>query len=183
MTTSKAYIDFIKKLKNIYEEREAENIADWIFENVTGFKKWERRANADKELTEIPSNKIEKYLEELLQNKPVQYVLGEWWFYKRKFYVNENVLIPRPETEELVEWIIKDISEINTNASKPTNIIDIGTGSGCIPISLKKQLPKQNVTSIDISEKALLVAKKNAEDLKAEIEFFQIDFLNKKEWN
>ena len=182
MTTTQAYIDFVKKLKTIYDEREAGNIADWVFENITGFKKWERRENGTNELSEIHLNKIETCLGELLQNKPVQYVLNECWFYKRKFYVNENVLIPRPETEELVEWIVKDISEINTGDSKPTNIIDIGTGSGCIPISLKKELSDINITSIDISEKALAVAKKNAEDLNAKIEFLQIDFLNKNEW-
>lgn len=183
MTTNQAYIDFIKKLKIIYDEREAENIADWVFENITGLKKWERRENGTNELPVIHSNKIGKYLGELLQNKPVQYVLNECWFYKRKFYVNETVLIPRPETEELVEWIIKDIREINARDSKPTNIIDIGTGSGCIPISLKKELSKTNITAIDISEKALSVAKMNAKDLKAEIDFLQIDFLNKTEWN
>lgn len=183
MTTKQVYIDFVKKLKTIYDEREAENIADWVYENSTGLKKWERRANGAKELPEIHFNKIEKYLGELLQNKPVQYVLNECWFYKRKFYVNENVLIPRPETEELVEWIIKDIREINARDSKPTNIIDVGTGSGCIPISLKKELSKTNITAIDISEKALSVAKKNAKNLKAEIKFPQIDFLNKNEWN
>ncbi|HET7117446.1 MAG TPA: peptide chain release factor N(5)-glutamine methyltransferase, partial [Hanamia sp.] len=190
MTTTEAYIDFIKKLKTIYDEREADNIADWVFENVTDLKKWERRIDGNRELAEIHSNKIREYLRELLQNKPVQYVLNECWFYKRKFFVNENVLIPRPETEELVEWIIKDIQEINAGNSKPTylsdrqaNIIDIGTGSGCVSISLKKELSKQNVAAIDISEKALSVAKKNAEDLNAEIEFLKIDFLNKKEWN
>lgn len=183
MTTNQAYIDFIKKLKIIYDERETENIADWVFENITGLKKWERRENGANELFETYLKKIEKYLEELLQNKPVQYVLNESWFYKRKFYVNKNVLIPRPETEELVEWIIKDILEINVRDNKPTNIIDIGTGSGCIPISLKKELSKTNIAAIDISEKALTVAKKNAKDLKAEIEFLQIDFLHKNEWN
>lgn len=190
MTTTEAYIDFIKKLKTIYDEREADNIADWVFENVTGLKKWERRINGNIELQKIHSNKIQKYLRELLQNKPVQYVLNECWFYKWKFFVNENVLIPRPETEELVEWVIKDTREMFMGDSKPTyrsdrqaNIIDIGTGSGCISISLKKELSKQNVTTIDISEKALSVAKKNAEDLNAEIEFLHIDFLNKDEWN
>ena len=183
MTTTQVYIDFVKKLKTVYDERETENIADWVFENITGLKKWERRENGTNELPEIHFNKIEKYLGELLQNKPVQYVLNECWFYKRKFYVNENVLIPRPETEELVEWIIKDIREINARDSKPTNIIDVGTGSGCIPISLKKELSKTNITAIDISEKALSVAKKNAKNLKAEIKFPQIDFLNKNEWN
>lgn len=185
MTGTLANIDFIKKLKTIYDEREAENIADWVFENVTGLKKWERRENGNIELPEIHSEKIKKYLEELLQNKPVQYVLSETWFYKRKFYVNENVLIPRPETEELVEWVISDLRStmLDVRVAESLEIIDIGTGSGCIPVSIKKELPGVNITAIEVSEKALLVAKKNAQELNAEISFLQINFLNESEWN
>lgn len=189
MTTTEAYISFIKKLKTIYDERESGNIADWVFENILGLKKWERRANGNNELPEILSNKIQKYLEELLHNKPVQYILNESWFYKRKFYVNENVLIPRPETEELVEWIANDLKmEVVPNLKPGTlnqipDIIDIGTGSGCIAVSLKKELPNLHIAAIDISEKALLVARKNAKELKAEIDFLLINFLNKNEWN
>jgi release factor glutamine methyltransferase len=97
-----------------------------------------------------------------------------------KFFVEENVLIPRPETEELVEWIVTDFKQGKN--SKPINIIDIGTGSGCIPIALKKELSNSNITAIDVSEKALLVAKKNAENLNATIHFLQIDFLDKNGW-
>lgn len=175
MTTEEAYIDFIKSLKTIYDEREAENIVDWIFENVTGSKKLERRLNRNGELKENDFLQLQNYLQQLLQHKPVQYVLQEAWFYKLKFFVNENVLIPRPETEELVEWIVSD-------ASKPTNIIDIGTGSGCIGIALKKEFPKANVTAIDTSEKALEVAKKNSIELNANINFLQINFLEEEEW-
>ena len=185
MTTTLAHIDFIKKLKIIYDERESENIADWVFENVTGLKKWERRENGKIELPEIYSKKIQTYLDELLQNKPVQYVLNETWFYKRKFYVNENVLIPRPETEELVEWIIADVrsTKFDVRGRESVQVIDIGTGSGCIPVSIKRELPGVNITAIDVSEKALLVAKKNAQELNAEISFLQINFLNESEWN
>jgi release factor glutamine methyltransferase len=87
-------------------------------------------------------------------------------------------LIPRPETEELVEWIIID----SNDKIKPTNIIDIGTGSGCISISLKKELKDANITAIDASEKALQVAKKNSLELNTEIDFLQLDFLNEEEW-
>jgi release factor glutamine methyltransferase len=186
MTTAQAFIGFKKKLQSIYDEREADNISDWVFENVTGLKKWERRNNQN-ELTEFYSNKLEKYLDELLQHKPVQYVLNEAWFYKMKFFVNEHVLIPRPETEELVEWIVDDfrikIGDLGFKEKLNFRIIDIGTGSGCIPVSLKKELPNANVTAIDISEKALLVARKNANELNAGIDFLQIDFLKENEWN
>jgi release factor glutamine methyltransferase len=123
---------------------------------------------------------LQNYLQQLLQHKPVQYVLNEAWFYKMKFFVNENVLIPRPETEELVEWIIKDVR--CTMANVYCSILDIGTGSGCIPISLKRGLHNANVTAIDVSEKALQIAKKNAEELDAEIDFLQIDFLDESKW-
>jgi release factor glutamine methyltransferase len=187
MTIAQAYFEFTEKLKTIYEDREADNISDWVFENVTGLKRWQRRENQNKNLEKSHLEKLKNYLDELLKHKPVQYVLNEAWFYKMKFFVNENVLIPRPETEELIEWIISDFKK--EKDSKPTlpggrqvNIIDIGTGSGCIPIALKKELPDSNITSIDVSEEALSVANKNAAALHLAIEFFKIDFLKKNEW-
>src|SRR5690606_12664891 len=103
------------------------------------------------------------------------------WFYKRKFYVNENVLIPRPETEELVEWVLKDVK--NSRSTEKFEIIDIGTGSGCIPVSLKKELPFCEITTADISEDALKVAKKNADIHNSEIQLVKIDFLDGSNWN
>jgi release factor glutamine methyltransferase len=183
MTIEHAYIDFKTELQTVYDEREAENIADWIFENVTGLKRWERRNNKS-EIAGAHFKTLEKFLKELLKHKPVQYILNEAWFYKRKFFVDENVLIPRPETEELVEWIVGDVrrtmSDVRCNES--FEIIDIGTGSGCIPVSLKKELQNINVTAIDVSEKALHVARKNADNLDAKIDFFKIDFLNENNW-
>ena len=179
MTTTQAYNDFQNQLKKIYDERESENISDWVFENVTGQKRWERRNNPNK-LKEAYFHQLQNYLQQLLVQKPVQYVLNEAWFYKMKFFVNENVLIPRPETEELVEWIIKNVRR--TTYDVRCTILDIGTGSGCIPVSLKRELHNTNVTAIDVSEKALRVAKKNAESLDAKIDFLKIDFLNENNW-
>ena len=183
MTTNQAYNDFAKELKNIYENREADNITDWVFEFVTGLKKWEIRNNKS-ELKEPVAEQLKEYLKELLQHKPVQYVLKEAWFYKRRFYVDENVLIPRPETEELVEWIVNDVRSEKFDVRNKNNfkIIDIGTGSGCIPLSIKRELPDSLINAIDVSEKALQVAKRNSEELNAEINFLQIDFLNENEW-
>jgi len=93
-----------------------------------------------------------------------------------KFYVNEHVLIPRPETEELIELIIKTNNPIS-------NILDIGTGSGCIPITLKKKIPHTTIVTIDVSEDALVVAKKNAAELNVEIELNQLNFLDETNWN
>jgi release factor glutamine methyltransferase len=184
MTIQQTYIDFKNQLESIYEEREADNIADWVFENITGLKKWERRNNS-LQLSEIHQHQLDQSLAELMQHKPVQYVLNEAWFYKRKFYVNENVLIPRPETEELVEWIVADVRStmLDVPSKNKFRIIDIGTGSGCIPVSLKKEIPNAHVTAIDISQKVVFVASKNAKDLGAEIDFLENDFLNEAEWN
>ena len=187
MTTGKAYMDFINSLKAIYEDREADNISDWFFENVTGLKKWERRENKNGELNATHWERLKNELKELLKHKPVQYVLKEAWFYKMKFLVDENVLIPRPETEELIEWIINDFKKERDSKptmpdGRPANIIDIGTGSGCIAVALKKELPDSNITAIDISEKALSVAKKNATELNTPVNFFQINFLNENAW-
>lgn len=175
MNLSEFYNHFTNSLATIYESREAENISDWVFENITGLKKWERRTNRTTELDLVVQNELDQVLSELMTHKPVQYILNEAWFYKRKFYVNENVLIPRPETEELVEWVITDSKQ---NKEPGTiNILDIGTGSGCIAISLKKELPVAGVMAIDVSEKALEVAKKNALLLDAYLEFLHCDFL------
>jgi release factor glutamine methyltransferase len=181
MTTGKAYKDFVTSLKTIYDDREADNIADWVFEKVTGSTKLQRRLNRNDDFEESEFLQLQNYVQQLLSHKPVQYVLHEAWFYKMKFFVNEDVLIPRPETEELVEWIVNDANS-ETIGNKPTNIIDIGTGSGCIGISLKKELPNATVLAIDLSKKALEVAKKNSSELKAEIEFLNHDFLNEEEW-
>ena len=178
MTTTQFEATFKSQLKSIYDDREANNITDWVFENVTGLKKWQRRNNQNT-LSDTQKNQLDKYLKELLQSKPVQYVLNEVWFYKRKYYVNEDVLIPRPETEELVEWIIQDLK---ATQKRKLHIIDIGTGSGCIPVTLKLELSNAMVDAIDIGDKALLVAKKNAYQLKASINFFQTNFLKNIEW-
>jgi release factor glutamine methyltransferase len=184
MTTEQGYNDFLKQLNSIYEDREASNITDWIFENVTGFNRLERRLNKNVELEKALIQKLEKYRAELLQCKPVQYVLNEAWFYKMKFYVNEHVLIPRPETEELAEWIAEDTRTAMFDIGfDDLKILDVGTGSGCIAISIKKELRNINITAIDISEEALKVAKKNAHTLHTKINFLQIDFLNESLWD
>ncbi|MEO6188102.1 MAG: peptide chain release factor N(5)-glutamine methyltransferase [Ginsengibacter sp.] len=180
MTIAQYYQQCRTELSSIYESREAENIADWIFEEVTGLKKWQRR-NATVQLSSNHLLVLEQYISLLMQHKPVQYVLGYAWFYKRKFFVNENVLIPRPETEELVSWIVQDFPSGTKATAKSCSILDIGTGSGCIAISLKKELPDCNITAIDVSEGALAVAKKNGEVLHAEINFQRINFLEESE--
>jgi release factor glutamine methyltransferase len=184
MTTEQCYKDFLNELGKIYEKNEAANISDWVFENVTGQKRHERRVHKNENVSNDNFRRLQKYLSELMTHEPVQYVLSEAWFYKMKFYVNEYVLIPRPETEELVEWITKEVrSTVYGLRNKELEILDIGTGSGCIPISLNSKLRNIQITSIDISGEALKVASKNAEALHAEINFVQLDFLNEKFWD
>ncbi len=184
MTTEQCYNDFLKQLSLIYQSREAANITDWVFENLAHLKRMDRNVNRNVELGKDTSSKLESCLAELLTHKPVQYVLKEAWFYKMRFYVNENVLIPRPETEELVEWIVRDIRSLKPGKQNPKlKILDIGTGSGCIAISIKTELENSDVASVDVSKKALSVANKNAVALRTQINFLQIDFLDESIWN
>ncbi len=181
MTTELYYNDFLNRLISIYEPREAANITEWVFENVTGLKRLQIELQKNAELKKEYLTKLEDYLKKLLQHKPVQYVLNEAWFYKMKFYVNEHVLIPRPETEELVGWAISDIKNYKTKDE--FKVLDIGAGSGCMGVSVKKELANLNVTAIDISKDALQVAGKNAELLNTKINFIEIDFLNEESWS
>ncbi|KAA9041324.1 peptide chain release factor N(5)-glutamine methyltransferase [Ginsengibacter hankyongi] len=184
MTTEQYHNDFLNQLISIYERREAANITDWVFENITGLKRLERSLKRNVELEIDLIKELEKCLHELLKYRPVQYVLNEAWFYKMKFYVNENVLIPRPETEELVEWVVLDVrSTMYDVRGEEFGILDVGTGSGCIAVSIKNELENIEVTAIDVSEEALKVAKKNADTLQPKINFLQVDFLNESLWN
>lgn len=176
MTIQETYHLLQEALKNIYDIDEASNIADLVIEHVTGYKKLGRITHKQLVLTEQQTHAIDVFKSTLLQNKPVQYVLQEAWFYEMKFYVNEHVLIPRPETEELVELVTKTNSPIS-------NILDIGTGSGSIAITLKKKISHTTIVAIDVSEDALVVAKKNAAELNVEIEFKQLNFLDETNWN
>jgi release factor glutamine methyltransferase len=178
MTVEKIYKEFVDKLVGTYESREADNIADWVFETITGSKRLERSSNKGIILSDDIYERLNNALQRLLRNEPVQYVLGEAYFYKRRFIVNKHVLIPRPETEELVEEIKKKELKIK----QELKILDIGTGSGCIAISIKKELPGAEVTAIDVSEEALKVARDNATSLDAEVIFRQKDFLNEYSW-
>jgi release factor glutamine methyltransferase len=125
-------------------------------------------------LSEKSESQIYNIIQELKRFKPLQYILGETEFYGLRFFVDSAVLIPRPETEELVEWVISDCK-----GKDNLSIIDIGTGSGCIPIALAKNLPKAQVFAIDISEDALDIARKNALENMVNIQFIQSDILKR----
>ena len=174
MTMQEATYFMLNKLSTIYDKGEASQIMDWAMEYLTGSKKAERMLYKNAAITEKEETQLHEYTERLMQHEPVQYLLNEAWFGGLKFYVDKRVLIPRPETEELVEWIIND----NKAPSHNLKILDIGTGSGCIPISLKLKIPTAEIWACDISPGALEVAKRNATAHEMDINFVQLDFLD-----
>jgi HemK family putative methylases len=127
----------------------------------------------NEELT-IQDEQLQHIFSELRTQKPLQYVLGYEWFGKFKFKVNEHVLIPRPETEELAQWIVTDNKDSNSNLQ----ILDIGTGSGCIAIYLAHFLPSSSITAIDISNEALWIANENADRYDVSVQFVEYDILH-----
>ncbi len=178
LTFNQAFYESVNKLQSLYDAHEASAIAHELMLHITGLDKIQRLMDKDKEFTIPQQEQFDGMLTDLLKGRPLQYVIGLAWFMGRKYVVNENVLIPRPETEELVQWIIDEWKGKNEEIS----IMDIGTGSGCIPISLKLALPSANISTCDISKGAISVATENAENLAAQIGFIQMDFLDESEW-
>jgi len=177
-----------KQLETYYDESEASNIADLLIENISSLSKSDRLAQKEQLLSSSQLNKLNDYIQRLLQYEPVQYILNEAHFYKMKLYVDKNVLIPRPETEELVEWIINDVrasgkdvfqkAATDADATTQLKILDVGTGSGCIALALKKKMPKAEVWGCDISDKALTVARRNGSELDIRVDFQSADYLD-----
>ncbi|SFQ16509.1 peptide chain release factor N(5)-glutamine methyltransferase [Parafilimonas terrae] len=175
MTISEAGKILQSSLNTIYDQREASNISNLLMEKLTGFSRSERMIYKDNFLTDSQVSYLKKNIERLLQNTPVQYIINETWFAGMPFYVDENVLIPRPETEELVELILQNS---HNSGLKAPSVLDIGTGSGCIAISIKKKFPGSNVYALDISDKSLEIAIKNAVNNNVSVHFFEADILN-----
>lgn len=179
MKRSAFYTYFLEQLLSAYSKNEASIITKWVWESMAGISDAALLNNENAAISEPDVMILKDALHQLLLHKPVQYVTGESWFYKMKLKVNEQVLIPRPETEELVELVIK---EIESGKIKNPSILDIGTGSGCIAIALKKQLPSSSITAIDSSEAALQIAMENATLHATEIKFMPLDFLDEMQW-
>ena len=178
MVITDLYRSFLKDLSTLYSNEEASVITSLIFEHFMGID----RAAIIKEPGRLVDEKIipaiNASLEELLAHKPVQYITGEAWFYKIKLKVSPAVLIPRPETEELAELVIHEIK------NRPfCKIIDIGTGSGCLAIAIKKEVPSSLLTALDSSGKALDIAKENAAKQFTKIHFIDLDFLDEKSYS
>ncbi len=158
MTVQQCFQQLQQQLVALYEPPEAEQIANMVIEKVTGLHKMDRILNGQTPVNARHLEQLQHYAGQLQQYKPVQYLLKEAWFYKMPFYVDEHVLIPRPETEELVNLIVEDYS----NQLNVLEVIDIGSGSGCIAVSIAAELPSAIVTAADISEHALAVISLNA---------------------
>ena len=168
--------EFLKELSSLYDEKEIESFFYIILEQFHNKKRIDLALNPEMEMDALQLLRWETVLAELKKEKPIQYILGETEFYGLRFLVNENTLIPRPETEELVEWIIESTNyELQSTTLK---IVDIGTGSGCIAISLAKNLPSAQVSAIDVSQKALATANKNAEINEVKVNFINVDILD-----
>ena len=161
------------QLADQFDAIELNSLLSMLFEHVTGNNQLQQVINKNEVLSEAQLIDLKKYADALANGKPIQYILGKAWFMGKEYIVNDQVLIPRPETEELVEWVIEYAEIIN----KPLAIIDIGTGSGCIPIAIKTALPDCNLSGLDVSEGALAVAKLNAEKLNTQIEWISQDIL------
>ena len=183
MLNSHEIISRIKlELNGFYSASELGIIAQQLVAKVTGLSHTDILTNKSINLTTKQIQLLEDFLERLKKFEPIQYIVGETEFFGMRFFVNNNVLIPRPETEELIEWILSRYDK-----NREIKILDIGTGSGCIAIALKKFLPNSQVFALDISENALKTAKQNAEQNGVKIEFLHkdilSDFIDETQWD
>jgi release factor glutamine methyltransferase len=212
MTIGEIYDSMTDQLKAVYDEREAASITGLVLETRLGIRRIDRILRKTEALDPALEAGLRSDLHALLQNEPVQYVLGEAWFDGLLLKVNGHVLIPRPETEELVHWVADDVkmaSDMKTRTKAPSDqntaitgqteiitgppavitgppapsILDIGTGSGCIPIALQKHLPGALITGLDISPEALLLARENADRHQMPVLFLKADILDDATWS
>ena len=175
-------------LKEIYDDAEAGNIASLAMEHLTSYSRTDRVTKKDTTITEEQTALLQQYIRRLKDHEPIQYIMNRTWFYGMELYVDRDVLIPRPETEELVDWVIKDIQEsgldvfnrqpAEADVTRSLKILDVGTGSGCIALALKRTMPLAEVWGCDISDRALNVARRNGSELDVRVDFQSVDFLN-----
>lgn len=176
MKISELKTHFQNNLSEAYPSEEIQSFFNILSAEYLNLSRIEVALNSEVEISKEAAEKFQQALLRLKNHEPVQYIIGETEFYGLIFKVNKQTLIPRPETEELVDWIL-DNSEFRFQNSE---LLDIGTGSGCIAISLAKNIPSAQVSALDISEEALKMAQQNAELNKVKVEFFQTDILETK---
>lgn len=170
------YFEVLKWASSFLEEKNCEKyIAEYLLLEKKEWSKTDLLLHFKQEMPEKERAAYEEDISKIIAHQPVQYLIGSCEFYGRRFKVTEDTLIPRPETEELVDLIIKE------NRDNPKTVVDIGTGTGAIGLSLKLEVPTWNISCLDISKEALLVAKKNAKHLEASVDFLKSDVLSN--WN
>ena len=179
---------FFNSLTKLYPKSEIDSFFLILIEEYLGFQKTDSIVKSDEKIPEEKFKLLENARKRLQQEEPIQYILGKTTFYGFPFLVTNAVLIPRPETEELIEWVISDISKsktfktnitsIKNSLNKKLTILDIGTGTGCISISLKKHIPEATIFGIDICKEALKIAKKNKMINEVDVNFILQDILN-----
>lgn len=170
MTVREELLEVRKRLDGIYDRREREAVILLIFSYVKGWSRVDLIINEGLELSDFAKSEIDRIVDRLILGEPIQYITGNARFFGLDFKVRPGVLIPRPETEELVDWILKDAAD-----TSDLSVLDIGTGSGCIAISLARNLPFPTVTALDFSETAIVQAKENALSLHAKVSFIKAD--------
>ncbi|HLS72040.1 MAG TPA: peptide chain release factor N(5)-glutamine methyltransferase [Chitinophagaceae bacterium] len=175
------FVQLVKVIENLYPENERHVIANWAMDYILGTESFMWKIQkADEKMSSEGYELFLKVKSELGEGRPIQYIIGKVQFYGSEFVVNEHVLIPRPETEELIDWVIKDLH--NKEKNTRLKIVDLGTGSGIIPITLKRMFPSYEIKAYDIDEEALKVTQKNAELNNTNIEIKNGDILNINFW-
>ena len=171
VSTLRAYL--LERIGSVYDARESQNITQILFQHYLGWDRLMLQLHQGDRLSESEILQLQFALKRILKGEPVQYITGRSWFRGLELFVGPGVLIPRPETEELVQLILDEIPEVES-----PRILDIGTGSGCIALALKSERPDAQISAIDISNEALTIARKNAVNLNLEIDLIQDDALS-----
>ncbi len=178
MTIKEYKNNFIYQLSSVYPQTEIDTFFFYLIEEYLNLQRIDITLQPNFEISSENETILNKALARLKKEEPIQYILGKTEFYGLPFHVNRYTLIPRPETEELVDWIISEVKEIRTNnQTKSLSILDIGTGSGCIPISLKVNIDNSMICAIDVSEEALKIAKHNSDLNNSLVQFLNLDIL------
>lgn len=174
MTLNEYKIHFKNQLISIYDEGECMAMFSIVMEEVLGYQRIDVALKGDEIIADEHLLRLENVIEQLKNEYPIQYIFEKGYFYGYEFKVSPSTLIPRRETEELVEWVLQTMNE---QPNKKWRVLDIGTGTGCIPITIKKEFPLAEVAAIDVSKEALQIAKENAKVLEAEVHFIEKNIL------
>jgi release factor glutamine methyltransferase len=177
-----------ESISSVYAPGEAANIASLLVEYVSGYDPHRLKTNREEDILSLNQEVLSPLIERLRAHEPIQYIMNRCWFYGMELYVDPAVLIPRPETEELVEWLLNDLKQTspdlfekhssNPDETTRLKIMDACTGSGCIALAIKKNVPLAEVWGCDISEEALNVARRNGAALDIRVDFQGMDFLD-----